>query len=116
MKRASTLLAALLLGTSALTGCITEPVQGSQSVRGLQTQGVILSESVDSVFARAQAIADGMTSTPLENAGVPNSFRTEIRGAAVNVLVEARDAYSTAVHVRSDSVKVRDQIIGALTR
>lgn len=114
LKRLPFLTAGLLAGLGPLTGCITEPDQSSQSVRGLQTQGVILNESVVSVFARVQAIADSMTSTPLVNAGVPNSFRTEIRGAATNVLVEARDAYSTAVHVRSDSVKVREQILSAL--
>lgn len=116
MQRLPLIAASILIGLCTLTSCITEPVLGSQSVKGLRTQGVILSESVESVFARAQAIAANMTSTPLESAGVPHSFRTEIRGAATNVLVEARDAYSTAVHVRSDSVKVREQILNALMR
>lgn len=114
LKRLPILTAVLLAGLSPLAGCITEPDPDSRSVRGLPTQGVILNESVESVFGRVQAIVDAMTSTPLENAGVPNSFRTEVRGAATNVLVESRDAYSTAVHVRSDSAKVREQILSAL--
>lgn len=115
--RVTSLAAAGLLAAAPLfTACITETEGGTRASQGVFTQGVTVNDDVESTWRRVRSIVGSMTSEPLASNGPPRSIRTEIRGATTTVLVERRDAYSTAVHVVSEDDGVEDAILYELMR
>lgn len=107
---------ALLGGAAVSASCITETTAASVSPRGVRTSGFIVNGSVDATWPRVRSAVASMTGEPLQNNGVPHSIRTSIGGAPTTVLVEARDARSTAVHVNSTNSTIAERIQASLSR
>ena len=106
----------LLAITPLFAACITETEGNTRASQGVFTQGVTVNDDVESTWQKVRGIVESMTSNPLDSNGPPRSIRTEIRGATTTVLVEKRDANSTAVHVVSEDDGVEDAILYELMR
>lgn len=82
----------------------------------MRTQGIIVNETVEPTWNRVRSIISSMTNEPIRSNGPARSLKTKVRGAVTTILVEAKDARSTAVHINSENQAVADAIRFELLR